>query len=168
ALGAFFWRAAKTLGWTSVLPRMAAAALPVAIPVLVLPLLAARDRETSLGHPAAAAEVVRYLVGSRFTGVPGVFGFDAGRLLHLVTYLWEEHLAIGLVVIGLGLSALAKTRRPLLLAGAAWTVPFAGVAMLFKIEGQCDHWYVAAGLPITLATAAGLQELMARGRAIAI
>jgi len=168
ALGAFFWRAGKTLGWKAVLPRMATGAVPVLIPALVLPLLAARDRETSLGHPASAGEVVRYLVGSRFTGVPGVFGFDAGRLLHLTTYLWEEHLAIGLVVIGLGLFALAKTRRPLLLAGAAWTVPFAGVAMLFKIEGQCDHWYVAAGLPITLATAVGIRELAARGRAAAV
>ena len=163
ALGGFFWRAGKTLGWKAVLPRMAAGALPVVIPVLVLPLLAARERETSMGHPAAAGEIVQYLIGSRFTGVPGVFGFDAGRLLHVATYLWEEHLAIGLSVIGLGLLALAKTRRPLILAGAAWTVPFAAVATLFKIEGQSDHWYVAAGLPLTLLTATGLQSLTARG-----
>jgi hypothetical protein len=120
-----------------------------------------------MGHPTAAGEVVQYLLGSRFTGVPGVFGFDSGRLLHLATYLWEEHLAIGLIVIGLGLFAIAKTRRTLLLAGAAWTLPFAAVALLFKIEGQSDHWYVAAGLPLTLATATGLHTLVARGRAVA-
>lgn len=163
ALAWFFGRAFRTLGWKAVLPRMAAGAAVALIPAVVLPFLAMRDRETSMGHPTGAAEVVQYLLGSRFTGVPGAFGFDAGRLLHLATYLWEEHLAIGLAVIGLGLFVLARTRRPLLLAGAAWTVPFAAVALLFKMEGQSDHWYVAAGLPMTLATAAGLESLVARG-----
>jgi hypothetical protein len=167
ALGWFFLRAAASLGWKVVLPRVAAGALPALLPALVLPLLAARDRETSLGHPTGAGEIFRYLLGSRYTGAPGVFGFDSGRLLHLAAYFWEEHLAIGLIVIGLGLFALARSKRSLLLAGAAWTVPFAGIALLFKIEGQSDHWYVAAGLPLTLATATGLQSLAARGRAVA-
>jgi len=108
ALGWFFRHAAKSLGWKTVLPRLAAgAAAALGPPLLLLPLLAMRDRETSMGHPNGLGEIAGYLVGSRFTAVPGVFGFDAGRLLHVTTFLWEEYLAIGLVLIGLGCFVLA-------------------------------------------------------------
>jgi tetratricopeptide (TPR) repeat protein len=163
ALGWFFWRAARMLGWKAVAPRLAAGAAAAFGPALLLPLLAMRDRETSMGDPRGAAEIAEYLVGSRFTAIPGVFGFDSGRLLHLIRFLWEEYLGIGLALVGLGMFLLARTHRRLLLAGAAWTVPITLVALLFKIEGQSDHWYVAAFLPLALATAAGLQALAERG-----
>ena len=40
----------------------------------------------------------------------------------------------------------ARVNRRLLLGLATWVVPQLGVTVLFKLEGQHDHWFVASWL----------------------
>jgi len=159
ALGGYFLRSAKRIGWKATAGSLALGLGVALLPGLLLPLLSSRDVEMSMGQPRTPGAVLGYLLGSRFTGIPGVFGLESSRLAAFAQAVWEEYLGLGWILIGLGLAALYRSRRPVLFAGLLWMLPYAVVAILFKIEGQSDHWDVAACLPLLLALAAGLESL---------
>jgi len=152
----------KTLGAKGIAWRAGVAAACAIGPSLLLPILALRRPSTMLGDPTSFGEWLRYLAGSRFTGLPGVFGVDGWRAANTVKYLWEDFLGVGLVLALVGLSRLVVVNRKLLLMPALWIVPSALVATLFRIEGQQDFWLVAAWLPLHLAVAVGLAAIPAR------
>lgn len=157
-LAYYFFHASKSIGWK---PTGAALALGLAValaPGLLLPLLSARDVETSMGQPRSLSDVFAYLLGSRFTAIPGVFGFEKSRLVGFATFLWEEYLAVGLLLIAHGVVSLVRDRRPAAIGGLLWMLPYVVVTILFKIEGQSDHWYLAACLPLMLALGAWLAK----------
>lgn len=131
-------------------------------PSLLLPLLALRGPETMFGDPTTVGLWIKYLLGGAFTSRAGTFGLESWRIVHAAKYLWEDFLVVGLAAALVGLSRLALVRRPLLLGIAAWVVPAAVVATLFRIEGQQDLWLVAAWLPLHLAVAVGLSRIPPR------
>ncbi len=147
---------ARTIGWPGIGWRLLLAASTALGPtLLVLPLLVHRDPWLALGDPRTLLEVFWYASGRRFTAIPGVWGWEGSRGASFGQFLWEEFLGIGLLAVTIGLSTLAR-RSPRLLVGlAAWTVPYALVTILFKIEGQHDCWFVAAWLPLYLAAGVG-------------
>lgn len=159
ALGAYFLRSAKRIGWKSTTASLALGLGVALLPGLILPLLSSRDIEMSLGQPRTPGAVLSYLLGSRFTGIPGVFGLESSRVAAFARVFWEEYLGVGLILMTLGILTLYRTRRPALAAGLLWMLPYVVVTILFTIEGQSDHWYVAACLPLMLAVAAGLESL---------
>jgi tetratricopeptide (TPR) repeat protein len=152
----------RTLGAKGIAARAGLAAAAAIGPSLLLPLFASRDPQVMFGDPAFGVEWVRYLTGSRFIGMQDVFGADAFRFGHTALYLWEDFLGVGAVCALAGLSRLATLNRPLLLGVAAWVVPSALLATLFRIEGQQDFWLVASWLPLHLAVAIGLASIPAR------
>ena len=96
-----------------------------------------------------------------FTGchIHASFGLDGFRFAHAARYLGEEFLVVGgLCALG-GLARLARLNRRLLVGLAAWVVPSALLAILFRIEGQEDFWLVASWLPLHLASAVFLADL---------
>lgn len=143
---------ARALGWKGVAGRTGLAAACALGPSLLLPLLSARFNDLS-GGP------LRYLSGGRYTGVPDVFGFAPTRWESLGLFTWEELLGVGTLVALAGLARLAIANRRLLLGLAAWVLPIATVAALFKIEGQLDFWLVPAWMALLLAGAAALVRL---------
>jgi len=159
ALGWYFLRLAKGRGWKTVALCLASGLGAALLPALLLPVLSARDLETSMGHPNSPSGVLSYLLGSRFTGIPGVFGVDGRRAGAFLEFVWEEYLGVGLMLLALGAVRIARTNRPALLGGLLWTLPYVAVTMLFKIEGQSDHWYLAACLPLTLAVAEAFEGI---------
>jgi hypothetical protein len=158
-LAVYFLRASRTLGPKSAALCLTPAPLIVLLQALILSMLAVRDVEHSMGRPVGPGAVFQYILGSRFTGVPGVFGLEASRVAGLAAFVWEEYLGIGLALVGLGVWSLSRTRRGVLLPGLLWILPYVSGTLLFKIEGQSDHWYVAACIPLVLALAAGLEVL---------
>jgi tetratricopeptide (TPR) repeat protein len=169
ALAAYFLRAGKGLGWKPVALSLALGLVAALAPGLLLPLLSSRDVEVSMGHPSSASDVLQYLLGSKFTGIPGVFGPDGHRAAGFFGYFWEEYLGVGLLLLGLGLVRVVRSDRATLFAGLLWTLPYVLVTILFKIEGQSDHWYLAACLPLTLAVAEGFEAIAGahpRGRVL--
>ena len=152
----------KTVGAKGIAWRIGVAAACAIGPSLLLPVLALREPATKFGDPTSLGEWIRYVRGGRFTDLPGVFGFEGWRGANAAKYLWEDFLAVGLVLALAGLSRLAVVHRKLLLMIAAWMIPSALVATLFRIEGQQDFWLVAAWLPLHLAVAVGFTALPAR------
>lgn len=147
--------------------RMLAWALPAGVlcaigPSLFLPLIAARESLVSMGHPVSFGEWFQYVAGSRFTGIPGVFGFDGPRWLRMGLLAWEEFLGIGLALAAYGVFRLCRDRREERWFLPVWILPIAVVAALFKIEGQYDFWLVAAWMPLWLAAAVGLAAVKVR------
>jgi tetratricopeptide (TPR) repeat protein len=139
------------------------ATLLVAIgPSLALPLIAAKESVYVMGHPESLREVVKYLTGSSYTAIPGVWGFDGPRWLQMGLYAWEEFLGIGLLLAGWGVAALFRERREERWMLVCWVLPVATFATLFKIEGQYDCWLVAAWMPLWIAAGLGLSRLRAR------
>src|SRR4051812_19803135 len=102
ALGWYFLRAAKLLGWKSTALSLTLGLAAALLPGLLLPLLSSRDVETSMGNPRSVGETISYLVGARFTGIPGVFGLVGSRVLGFASFFWEEYLGFGLLLIALG------------------------------------------------------------------
>jgi hypothetical protein len=162
ALVLFVWAHRKTLGWKGIAWRAGVAAACAIGPSLLLPVFALREPATIFGHPTSPGEWVRYLAGARFTGLPGVFGIEGWRCANALKYLWEDFLGVGLAMAVLGLSRLAIANPKLLVGVAAWVIPAAVVATLFRIEGQQDFWLVAAWLPLHLAVAVGFAALPVR------
>lgn len=158
----------RTLGWRAIAGRMGIAAAGAIGPLLLLPILAAREPFLMFGDPRTAGGFRDYLLGSRFTQVPGVFGFAESRTTSVGLFLWEEALGVGVALMLVGLARLARINKRLLLGLAAWVAPVLLVTVLFKMEGQHDFWFVAAWLPLWLAAAVGLREIgrLARGRAL--
>ena len=144
----------KGLGW-----RAAWAALWALGPALLLPVLARNDSPAAFGAPAGAREIWEYLVGQRFVERPDAFGLSGDRWKSASVFFWEEFLGIGLVLMAVGLATIARANRRLLLGLALWILPYMAMTLVFVMEGQHDHWYVAAWLPLSLAVAVGLFEI---------
>lgn len=163
-LAAYFVHASKTIGVRSAAVCLLPGPAMMLLPALAIPLLSARDVEHSMGLPRTAGEVLHYLLGSRFVGSQGVFGLESSRVTAFLRFVWEEYPGVGLLLLGFGVWTLIRTRRELVIPGLLWVVPYVLVTLLFKIEGQSDHWYVAAGLPLVLAIAVGVEALGSVGR----
>src|SRR5581483_2613861 len=121
-----------------------------------------REPGTALGDPRSLPELLEYAFGLRFVGRRGAFGFEAERAASYGVYLWEEFLAAGLALLMIGLSSLARLNRGLLLGILAWVLPYSAMAILFKVEGQHDCWFVAAWLPLHLMVGLGVLMLVRR------
>lgn len=127
--------------------------------LLLLPILAARGSVYSLGHPSTVGELLRYLAGSRFTAMRGVWGFVGWRWAHVPRYAWEEFLGVGALLACLGMARLFQERREERWALLVWSLPVIAVATIFKIEGQFDFWLVSAWMPVWICAALGLSFL---------
>lgn len=162
----------RAVGWGGIAARLGVAAACAFGPLLILPAMASREPFLMFGDPRTASGFKDYLLGSRFTGVQGVFGFTHSRAVSVARYFWEEMLGIGLILVIPGVVRLARVNRRLLLGLAAWVVPVLLVTVLFKMEGQHDFWFVAAWLPIWLAAAVGLhaeaQAARERGKLVIV
>jgi tetratricopeptide (TPR) repeat protein len=142
---------------------LAGGAIAAVGPSLFLPLLAAQESPLALGHPRSWAELLRYLTGSRFTHLPGVWGIDAVRCARMGQFAGEEFLLVGGVLVVIGLRRAIRDRRRDALFLPVWLLPLLVVTPLFKIEGQYDLWLVAAWMPLWLVAAFGLSALHPRG-----
>lgn len=163
ALVAFVARHRATLGAKGIARGAGVAAAAALGPsLLLLPLLAMREPGTALGDPRSLPELLEYAFGLRFVGRRGAFGFEAERAASYGVYLWEEFLAAGLALLMIGLSSLARLNRGLLLGILAWVLPYSAMAILFKVEGQHDCWFVAAWLPLHLMVGLGVLMLVRR------
>ena len=152
----------RVLGAKGIAWRTGVAAACAIGPSLLLPVLAMRRPELMFGDPTTLGAWITYLAGGAFTSRPGTFGLESWRVVHALRFLWEDFLLVGLAAALVGLSRLASVNRPLLLGFAAWILPSATVATLFRIEGQQDLWLVAAWLPLHLAVAVGLSRIPRR------
>lgn len=156
------------IGAAGIAWRTAVSAACAVGPFLLLPALAARASIDDLGKPDTLSSWVPYLLGTRFTTQPHVFGFLPSRVASFGQYLWEEMLAVGLILMTIGLLRVVRTHRSLTVGLFLWIVPFSIFTILFKIEGQHDCWFVAAWLPLTLVQAVGACFVLQRfGRAAA-
>jgi tetratricopeptide (TPR) repeat protein len=137
---------------------------------LILPILLARDPWLKMGQPASVGQFFAYITGQRFVGMNGAFGLDGTRAASFGLFLWEELLGVGLLLATLGLVTIAARNRRLLVGILLWLVPYAVVTILFKPEGQHDHWFVASWLPLSLALGVGACRVAmaagARGSAV--
>jgi hypothetical protein len=127
-----------------------AAAAALGPSLILLPLLAFREPGTALGDPRSLPELFDYVLGLRFMGRKGAFGFEAERAGSYGIFLWEEFLGVGLVLVTIGMVALVRLNRRLLLGILTWVLPYSAMAILFKVEGQHDCWLVAAWMPLQL------------------
>jgi hypothetical protein len=158
----------RVVGWKGIAWRSGLAAVCALGPIHLLPLLYARDGQHLLiGDPTGWKGFWDFATGSRFTGIPGVFGLDGSRVASVFRYGWEEFLGIGLLAIAGGVWRLWRENRWLLVGLAAWVVPVLVVTVLFKLEGQHDFWMVAAWIPLWLVGAVGL-SLVGKGREMAV
>jgi hypothetical protein len=115
--------------------------------LILLPWLLSRDPWLVMGMPSGVLETLKYVTGKRFVSIQGVFGLDGVRVLSFGRFLGEEFLVVGSGLLIWGFAALVKNRSRLLWGIAAWTIPYAIITILFKIEGQHDCWFVAAWMP---------------------
>jgi hypothetical protein len=156
ALLAFVAVHARTLGPRGIAARaVVAAACALGPSAIILPILMARDPWLAMGHPGTPAAFFAYITGQRFVGMTGAFGYDATRGASFGLFLWEEMLGVGLILVSVGLVTIARRNRSLLAGILLWMVPYAVVTILFKPEGQHDHWFVASWLPLSLALGVG-------------
>jgi len=150
----------RVVGWQGLLWRSGLAAVCALGPIHLLPLLYDREgQRLLLGDPTGWKGFWDYATGSRFTGIPGVFGLDGSRVASAGRYFWEEFLGVGIVLVGAGVWRLWQRNRRLLVGVALWILPVLVVTVLFKIEGQHDFWMVAAWIPLWLVGAVGLSSV---------
>jgi len=159
ALLAFVLFHARALGWKGVAGRCAVAAACAFGPMLLLPILASRPSIVAFGEPHSAADLAEYLVGGRYTGQSGVFGWAESRVLSVGRFGWEEFLGVGLLAAVFGLRTLLRRNRGLLAGLLLWMVPVWIVTVLFKLEGQHDCWFLAAWIPLWVVGGLGLVQL---------
>ncbi|HLY07673.1 MAG TPA: bacterial transcriptional activator domain-containing protein [Planctomycetota bacterium] len=136
-----------------------AAAAALGPSLILLPLMAMREPATALGDPRSLPELVDYVLGVRFMGRPGAFGFEQERAASVGAYLWEEFLGVGLILFTIGLVSLVRPNPRLLVGLLAWVLPYSAFAILFKVEGQHDCWLVAAWLPLHLLVGVGIGQV---------
>jgi hypothetical protein len=127
--------------------------------LIVLPILAALGPVTALGDPRSFPELLDYALGLRFMGRPGAFGVDPDRMATFGLFLWEEFLGVGLGLLAAGMVSLVGVNGGLLAGILAWSLPYSLLALLFKVEGQHDCWFVAAWLPFHLLVGLGLRRV---------
>lgn len=149
----------KVLGIRGVLWRTVLAAAVAGAPVLLLPWWASRDPALVFGDPRSPAALLEYAAGRRFTGQEGAFGFEASRWEAALRFLWQDLKLVTPVLAGAGLIRLWSLNRRLLALLSAWAVPYGAMVLLFRLEGQLDHWLVGAGLPLFVAAAVGALEV---------
>ena len=156
ALAAFVAVHARTLGARGIAARiLVAAGFALGPSAIILPILMARDPWLSMGHPGTPGAFFAYITGQRFIGMNGAFGIDGTRAASFGLFLWEEMLGVGLILVTVGLVTIAMRNRSLLAGILLWMLPYALVTILFKPEGQHDHWFVASWLPLSLALGVG-------------
>ena len=146
---------------------LVAAVVAFAPSFITLPLLARRDSLSSFGDPRTPGEVWSHLRGSTYTDFKGAWGFDLARVGLAARFVWEEFLGLGLGVLGLGISRLARGHRGYLALIAAWSAPMLLLPLVFIGEGMFDQWFVAAYLPLALCTAVGFAWVAERVRVLA-
>jgi hypothetical protein len=130
--------------------------------LVLLPILSGRGSIHSMGNPVTIVDLMRYVAGSRFTSLPGVWGFVGWRWAHVPRYAWEEFLGVGAVLACVGVARLFQEKREERWALLVWPIPVIAVSALFKIEGQYDFWLVSAWMPLWIASAVGLSFLRRR------
>jgi hypothetical protein len=167
ALLAFVARHRGVVGGRGLAGRTGLAAAVALGPLLLLPMLDSGS-PVAFGEPSTAGDLLRYATGARFVGKEGAFDSGGGRWGTASQYFWEEFLGVGLALVTLGAIQLARSNGRLLLGLLLWAVPYTILATVFALEGQQDHWYVAAWMPLHLAGAVGLgvvaRKAAARGR----
>jgi hypothetical protein len=131
-----------------------------------MPILSARESVLSMGDARTPGEVWAHLRGANYTDFKGAWGFDLARLALAASFIWEEFLGIGLVVLGIGLWRLGAEHRRVLLLLAAWTAPTFLLPLVFIGEGMFDQWFVVAYLALSFATAAGFAWILERWRVL--
>ena len=159
ALLLFVFAHRRALGWKGIAWRIGLAAAIAAGPVFLLPFIANPDAAVSFSDFRSLKDFREFLFGERFTGQGTNFGLEASRISSVGQFLWEEMLGVGLIAATFGLVRLVRLNRKLLLGAVAWIVPVLVITVYFRIEGQHDHWFVAAWLPLYLAGGLGLREL---------
>jgi tetratricopeptide (TPR) repeat protein len=139
----------RVVGWRGIAWRTGLAATCALGPLLLLPLLRGPGSGSlMLGNPTGWDGFWDYASGARFTHIPGVFGLAGSRVASVGRYFWEEFLGIGTLLVGAGIWILWNDNRRLLFGLAVWVVPVLAVTVLFKLEGQHDHWMLAAWIPL--------------------
>jgi hypothetical protein len=159
ALVLFIARHRAALGVRGILSGIGLAAAIALGPSLLLPILATRDTTIAFAQPTTFRSWLPYLTGSRFTSVPGAFGFDGGRLRNIAGFFWEEALG-GSILMLVGIVRLVRVNPRLLLGLGCWVVPNVLVTALYKLEGHPDLWLVSSWLVLWLAAGVGLNALV--------
>jgi hypothetical protein len=162
ALLLFVGAHAKLLGWKGVAGRAGLAAAVALGPALLLPWLTSGDATMAFGEPRSVGEIIGYVAGSNFTHRPGAFGFQADRWSTAAMFFWEEFLGVGVALLAVGAVRLWRTNRPAFGGVALWAGLYTLLPTLFILEGQQDHWYVAAWLPAQLVAGLGLRDVARR------
>ena len=147
----------RTIGTRGLLRNIGiSAAVALAPAFVVLPLLAWREPLTAMGDPRSIPELFEYAIGLRFMGRPGGFGLESERAASFGLFLWEEFLLGGVALFTAGMVSLVGVNGRLVLAILIWVIPYSALAILFKVEGQHDCWFVAAWMPLHLLVGLGL------------
>jgi hypothetical protein len=136
-----------------------AAACALGPSLVLLPWYGSREPWLMMGNPHGVFETLKYVTGKRFVSIQGVFGLDWIRVGSFGLYLGQELLLVGSGLVIWGIAELARRRSRLLWGLAAWTLPYATVTILFKLEGQHDCWFLAAWMPLYLGIGVGAWRL---------
>ena len=131
-----------------------------------MPILSARESVLSMGDARSPGEVWAHLRGANYTDFKGAWGFDLARAALAATFIWEEFLGVGLLILGIGLWRLWTEERRILLLLAAWIAPTFLLPLVFIGEGMFDQWFVVAYLPLSFATAAGFSWIAQRAKVL--
>jgi tetratricopeptide (TPR) repeat protein len=155
----------RALGAGGVAAVVGIAAAAAFLPSFVgMPILSARESLLSMGDARSPGEVWAHLRGANYTDFKGAWGFDLARAALAATFIWEEFLGVGLLILGIGLWRLWAEQRRILLLLAAWIAPTFLLPLVFVGEGMFDQWFVVAYLPLSFATATGFSWISERAK----
>jgi tetratricopeptide (TPR) repeat protein len=150
-------------GWKGIAGRSAvAAAAALGPPIVLLPILAARNPWVMFGRPDGVEDFLRFILGIRYLGEHGAFGVEPTRVLSFFRFSWEDLLGVGTVLAVVGLWVIQRRHPRTLPWVLSWVLPYAVVTILFKTEVQHDCWFVGARIPLALAVGAGASALAAK------
>src|SRR5436190_8397417 len=150
-------------GWKGIAGRTAvAAAGALGPPLVIVPLLVARDPWLMFGRPDGAVDFLRFIAGMRYLGEHGAFGVEPTRVWSFFRCAWDDLLGVGTALALVGLSCIHRRNPRTLLWVLSWMLPYALVTILFKTEVQHDCWFVGARIPLALAVGAGASALAAK------
>lgn len=159
ALLAFVGLHRKAVGERGLAWRTGLAAALALGPLLVLPFLVSDVSPIAFGEPRTAGDLFRYAAGSRFVEKEGAFDAGGSRWPTASRFFWEEFLGVGLALVAAGAFVLARGNRRVLAGLLLWSAPFTVMTTVFAIEGQQDHWYLAAWLPLHVLAGVGVAFL---------